>query len=107
MGGVHLLHEKYNLVHRALTPANIMIDQNGQLRLTTFAYCVPCYDNQGVFATYQPRSKYPKPGYALEDLAAEEGLELGECAAPELQRGDGYNYLVDFYSVGAIIKRLY
>jgi serine/threonine protein kinase len=71
MWGVHLLHEKYNLVHRALLPANILLDQNGQLKLASLAYCVPCYDPQGHYANYVPRSKYPKPGFSLEELAAD------------------------------------
>jgi len=47
MWGVHILHEKYNLIHRALIPSNILIDQNGQLKLAYYAFCIPCYDTQG------------------------------------------------------------
>ena len=32
---------------------------------------------------------------------------MNEYCAPELIRGQGYNYLVDFYSVGMIVRRLY
>ena len=50
MWGVHLLHEKYNLLHRSLTPSCLLLDQNGQLKLATFATSVPCFDSQGQFA---------------------------------------------------------
>lgn len=47
MWGVHLLHEKYNLLHRSIVPSNLLIDQNGQLRLTTYFSCIPCYNTNG------------------------------------------------------------
>lgn len=65
MWGIHLLHEKYNLIHRALTPFNIFIDQNGQLKLVYFAFCVPCFDTQGTFAQYPPKTRIPKAGFSL------------------------------------------
>lgn len=65
MWGMHLLHEKYNLLHRALSPSSILVDQNGQLRLGRFAYCVPCFDSQGQFAQYCPKTRYPKDGFSL------------------------------------------
>lgn len=57
MWGAHLLHEKYNIVHRAIVPANLWIDQNGQLRLTSYYSCIPCYDANGHYASYQHKSR--------------------------------------------------
>ena len=107
MWGVHLLHEKYNLIHRAIAPANIWIDQNGQLKLGQFAFCVTCFDSQGHEARYVPKTKIPKTGYSLEELVDEEGLDIVEYSAPELLHGQFYNYLVDFYSVGVIVRKMY
>ena len=66
MWGIHLLHEKYNLIHRAINPSLIFIDQNGQLRLPYFAYSGPCYDPQGNFMQYTPKTKFSKPGFYFE-----------------------------------------
>ena len=107
MWGVHILHEKYNLVHRALSPSNIFIDQKGQLKLSYFAFCVPCFDSQMNYAEYCPKTRYPKAGFSLEELVDEDNLDIGDFSAPELTRGQFYNYLIDFYSVGVIIRKLY
>jgi len=32
---------------------------------------------------------------------------LGEYTPPEVIKGQPYNYLVDFYTIGVIIKKLY
>jgi len=36
-----------------------------------------------------------------------EEYDVGEYTAPEVLKGQPYNYLVDFYSIGVIIKKLY
>ena len=74
MWGMHILHEKYNLIHRALSPSTLQLDQNGQLKLVNFAFCVPCFDAQNHYAQYCPRTKYPKSGYSLEELFEEEEI---------------------------------
>ena len=68
MWGLHILHEKYNLIHRSLSPLNLSLDHNNQLRLTSFASCVPCFDSNSEFAQYCPRTRYPKSGFSLEEL---------------------------------------
>lgn len=32
---------------------------------------------------------------------------MGEFTAPEVVKGQPYNYLVDFYAIGVIIRKLY
>ena len=71
MWGMHILHEKYNLIHRALSPSMLQVDQNGQLKLVNFAFSVPCFDAQNHYAQYCPKTKYPKSGYSLEELYEE------------------------------------
>lgn len=69
MWGAHLLHEKYNLIHRAIIPAHLQIDQNGQLRLTAFFSCLPCYGSEGHAAYIHKSSR--------QTAEAEEAFEEG------------------------------
>ena len=57
MWGAYLLHEKYNLIHRAIVPSNLYLDQNGQLRITNYSTCIECYDTNGNHATYAHKSQ--------------------------------------------------
>lgn len=59
------------------------------------------------YAQYLPKTKYPKAGFSLEELVEEDDIDIEEYSAPELIRGQFYNYLVDFYSVGVIVRKLY
>jgi hypothetical protein len=43
----------------------------------------------------------------LEEMFEEEEYDLGEFGAPEVVKGQPYNYLVDFYSVGVVVKKLH
>lgn len=43
--GIHIMHSVYNLIYRALSLDNIEVDFVGNLRLTNFAYCQPCYSS--------------------------------------------------------------
>ncbi len=69
MWGVHLLHEKYNLIHRAIVPSHLLIDQNGQLRLTHYFSCLPCYgpDAHASYIHKGPRRPTPDPEEAFEE----------------------------------------
>jgi serine/threonine protein kinase len=62
MWGVHILHEKYNLIHRALSPSNILIDQNHQLKIVNYSSCTYCYDENGKIIEYSDL-KYLNRGY--------------------------------------------
>jgi serine/threonine protein kinase len=44
MWGVYTLHEKYNLVHRNITPLTLYIDQCNNLKLCDFSSCVKAHD---------------------------------------------------------------
>jgi serine/threonine protein kinase len=109
MWGAHMLHQKYNLLHRAIVPANLQIDQNNQLRLVNYCSCLPCYDGEGSPINYIKNDRKYESYHSgeLDEMFEEGEFDLGEYAAPEVAKGQPYNYLVDFYAIGVIIKKLY
>jgi serine/threonine protein kinase len=104
MWGAHLLHEKYNLIHRSIVPANLHIDQNNQLRLASYFSCLPCYGPDGHAAYLH---KGVRRAADAEEAFEEGEFEVGEFTAPEVLRGQPYNYLVDFYAIGVIVRKMY
>jgi serine/threonine protein kinase len=68
MWGAHLLHEKYNLIHRSIVPGNLYLDQNGQIRLYTYFSCIPCYDSNGNYAKYLNKGQRGSSYYSHSDL---------------------------------------
>jgi hypothetical protein len=68
MWGAHMLHQKYNLIHRAIVPANLQIDQNNQLRLVNYCSCLPCFDAEGRPINYLVKNDRKYDAYNLGDL---------------------------------------
>lgn len=49
--GVHILHEKYNLIHREICLENIEIDLFGKARITNYSNCLLCYSSNYLIST--------------------------------------------------------
>ena len=94
------------MIHRAIVPANIEMDEHGQLKLVSYSTCLPCYD-QKEHAKYQARPGKFRGVTGIDELFEQGEYDVGEYTAPEVARGGTYNYLVDFYSIGVIIRKLY
>lgn len=83
MWGVHQLHRKYNLIHRAIVPAHLQLDHNHALRLSYYASCLPCSDSRGQPLLYQQRPVMRgQTERELEEMFEEEEYDLGEFGAP-------------------------
>lgn len=68
MWGAHILHQKYNLIHRAIVPANLQIDQNNRLRLVNYCSCLPCFDAEGSPISYIGKNDRKYGSCILGDL---------------------------------------
>lgn len=77
------LHKK-NIIHRDIKAENLLIDSDGVLKLTGFAYVVQLDDMDGRVNQYCGTPNY---------------------MAPEIARGDegGYGLAVDIWSFGAVM----
>ena len=78
--GLRKIHEN-NLIHRDLTPENIFIDENNNIKIGDF----------GISKILEPNSKYAKHHYN----------------APEIEKGQPYDNKADIYSFGCIIYELF
>ena len=93
--GVHSLHEKYNLIHRAFCLENLWVDFVGNLRLFNYEYCQPCYSSNYLINSHIPQSY--EENYNIENV----------LTPPEVSRSVRYNNLVDYYGVGAVLYEMY
>ena len=79
---VNYLHSK-KIAHRDIKAENIMIDENGYVKLIDFNTCVEIKDLTATIAG--------TPHYM----------------APELLLGKGYNFSVDYWSIGILAYKIY
>lgn len=76
------------VIHRDLTPGNVLVDAQGQAKLIDFGIAMP------------PRTVEDQlPASALTGLSLTPGF-----AAPERARGEASNTLTDVYSLGKILE---
>ena len=89
--GVYSLHEKYNLLHRAICCENLFVDFMGNLRLFGFENCQPCYTSNYLVNSHVPQSYEEK--YMIDHVVT----------PPEVSRSSRYNNLVDYFGAGAVL----
>ena len=82
---VEFLHS-HNILYRDLKPENILVDERGHLRLTDFGLC------RGNFKQNRDR--------AMSFVGSPEYM------SPEILLGQGYDYSVDFYTMGVLLYEM-
>ena len=82
--GLKELH-KNNIIHRNLTPNNIILDKNNKIKIAGFS----------VIKVLNPNVNY------LKDMVG-----TLHYLAPEISKGEKYNQKVDIYSLGCILYEL-
>ena len=81
---MEFLHDN-NILYRDLKPENILVDAHGHLRLTDFGLCINGFS----------------PSEKIHDYAGSP-----EYMSPEILQGKGYNYSVDFYTLGVLLYEM-
>lgn len=79
---LHYAHDRFGLVHRDVTPRNIVIDSGGNARLLDFGIAAPAEETDG--------EVFGSPGYM----------------APEQMRGEAVDARSDIFGLGAVLYRL-
>ena len=82
---VEFLHS-HDIMYRDLKPENILVDERGHLRLTDFGLC------RGDFKQGRDR--------AMSFVGSPEYM------SPEILLGQGYDYSVDFYTLGVLLYEM-
>lgn len=77
---IRYLHEKLNVIYRDLKPENCMLNSSGNLVLTDFG-----------LSKVSPK-----------DLQNKSMIGTPQYMAPEVLKGDSYNYLADWWSLGCV-----
>lgn len=82
---VEFLHS-HNILYRDLKPENVLVDERGHLRLTDFGLC---------------RSNFKqKRDRAMSFVGSPEYM------SPEILLGSGYDYSVDYYTLGVLLYEM-
>ena len=82
---VEFLH-RHDILYRDLKPENVLVDERGHLRLTDFGLC------RGNFVQRRDR--------AMSFVGSPEYM------SPEILLGTGYDYSVDFYTLGVLLYEM-
>ena len=86
MEGLGYLHSS-GFAHRDLKPENLMLDNNFNLKIADFGFAAPAQgrDGSGMLETQLGTASY---------------------MAPEIHKGEEYNYTADFWSLGIIMYEM-
>lgn len=82
---VEFLH-KHDILYRDLKPENILVDERGHLRLTDFGLCRADFKR--------------KRDRAMSFVGSPEYM------SPEILLGSGYDYSVDYYTLGVLLYEM-
>lgn len=104
---VHSVHELHFL-HRDLKPDNILICENGHLKLTDFGLSKNYQDNDTHFQKLNDDIIEFISGRPFDQPSHNRGTEIGTCTytAPEIIRGKPPTTLSDFWSLGVILYEM-
>ena len=93
---VESLH-KMGCIHRDLKPDNILISENGHLKLSDFG--LSFLSTEILFPYTKNKNKY-------EPIIAYSNVGSPDYVAPEVLSGEGYGEEIDWWSVGAIFYEM-
>lgn len=82
--GIKYLHEK-NIIYRDIKPENILLDENGNIRIGDFGLSKPDMDSNEFAYSFCGSPEY---------------------MAPEMLLKVGHTYTVDYYCLGALLYEL-
>ena len=82
---LEFLHS-HDIMHRDLKPENILVDERGHLRLTDFGLC--------------------RSGFKQRRDRAMSFVGSPEYMSPEILLGKGYDYSVDYYTLGVLLYEM-
>ena len=82
---IEFLHS-HDILYRDLKPENILVDELGHLRLTDFGLC--------------------RDGFKRKRDRAMSFVGSPEYMSPEILLGQGYDYSVDYYTLGVLLYEM-
>ena len=92
--GLKYLHKK-GIMHRDITPDNILLDENNNVKITDFG-----------ISAFHKDNKTTKGDVCEEFFSQKTMVGRISYASPQVQKGEEYDYSCDIYSLGVTILYL-